>query len=107
MNGRQSPSARAAAAGEQRRIKRFVAAHLLAVAGLYGAALAVGGGLVSPPMPSPEPQGSSRGGVPARDAPVATPASRETVVNPATRGETAALPGWAQRVEAAAPWDAR
>lgn len=110
----------------RRKVGLFVAAHVAAVAGLYGLALAVGGGWASPPFP-PDVQ-VSRGSHEARPrAPVdgAAHAQARTAAHGAAHGPHAhqatralpaglavtaatasALPAWAQSAEARAPWEA-
>ena len=115
---------------QRRKVGLFVAAHVAAVAGLYGVALAVGGGWASPPFP-PDVQ-VSRGSHDARPrtpvdgaAPAAAHAQARTAAHGAERGSHAhqatralpaglavtaatasALPAWAQSAEARAPWEA-
>lgn len=107
---------------QHRKVTLFVAAHVAAVAGLYGLALAVGGGWAPPPFP-PDVLASSRvPGAASHRAPVdgaahaATHADARTAEHSGEGGPHAhrqapwaatasTLPAWAQSAEARAPWE--
>jgi hypothetical protein len=90
--------ARDASTGRRHAVRVFVALHVGAVVAIYAVALAIGGGLASPPLPPQAaggPAGSQRPLV--AQVPVAPPSARPT----------AAAPAWSERVEVAAPWEGR
>lgn len=90
----------AAAGGQRRRVRIFVALHLGAVGAIYAAALIVGGGFAGPPMaPLTAASASTH-----RDAPRPTSHAQPVAATPS---DAAAWPAWMTRADVAAPWAPR
>jgi hypothetical protein len=82
-------------AGDRRRIRRFIAAHLLAVTGVYGLALVIGGGFAAAPFPPDHP-------VVARSERVPMAAGQAAAIQAATVEDR--WPQLADRHEVSPPW---
>ncbi len=101
-----------AAPSEQRRAVLFVVAHVAAVAGIYLLAMVLGGGLAPPPFP-PDLHAAAQHGPVAVPSRAGLPTARQAVPERAPWADASparqptGLPVWAQRHEAAPPWEGR
>ena len=78
----------------RRRVRWFVAAHLMALATIYGVAYTVGGGWAQGLPPD----------LRVTSAPAVAPAA-PTAASAVVTAAAGELPAWAQRSELPAPWE--